>query len=142
MIAHFITAEIDLQPAQLHSKLRQNSKTGRTATLGSYNVNIERQLAFVEAVVTLESDVWAAPECEPASLHSGLIVPTGIGAAIGVQRCIASCKAIAFADRLITHPNVLNGAQLYWPCPCFYVEGYGLDQFAAQVGGCAQSIKT
>ena len=34
-------------------------------------------------------------------------------------------------DRLITHPNVLNGAQLYWPIPnAFYVEGYGLDQFA------------
>ncbi|PPS42378.1 DUF3326 domain-containing protein [Chroococcidiopsis sp. TS-821] len=64
-----------------------------------------------------------------------LIVPTGIGAAIGgyagdampVARAIASV-----ADRLITHPNVLNGAQLYWSLPnVFYVEGYGLDQFAA-----------
>ncbi len=35
-------------------------------------------------------------------------------------------------DRLITHPNVLNGAQLYWPIQnAWYVEGYGLDQFAA-----------
>ncbi|NJM85205.1 MAG: DUF3326 domain-containing protein, partial [Leptolyngbyaceae cyanobacterium RM2_2_21] len=35
-------------------------------------------------------------------------------------------------DRLITHPNVLNGAQLYWPLPnAYYVEGYGLDRFAA-----------
>lgn len=64
-----------------------------------------------------------------------LIVPTGVGAAIGgyagdalpVARAIASV-----ADRLITHPNVLNGAQLYWSLPnAFYVEGYGLDQFAA-----------
>lgn len=63
-----------------------------------------------------------------------LIIPTGVGAAIGgyagdalpVARAIAS-----FADRLITHPNVLNGAQLYWPlASAFYVEGYGLDQFA------------
>ena len=63
-----------------------------------------------------------------------LIVPTGVGAAIGgyagdalpVARALASV-----ADRLITHPNVLNGAQLYWPLPnAFYVEGYGLDQFA------------
>lgn len=68
-----------------------------------------------------------------------LIVPTGIGAAIGgyagdalpVARAIASV-----ADRLITHPNVLNGAQLYWSLPnAFYVEGYGLDKFAAGCWG-------
>jgi hypothetical protein len=42
-------------------------------------------------------------------------------------------RAIAqVADCLITHPNVLNGAQLYWNLPnALYVEGYGLDQFAA-----------
>lgn len=64
-----------------------------------------------------------------------MIVPTGVGAAIGgyagdalpVARAIASVT-----DRLITHPNVLNGAQLYWPLAnAYYVEGYGLDQFAA-----------
>lgn len=68
-----------------------------------------------------------------------LIVPTGIGAAIGgyagdampVARAIASV-----ADRLITHPNVLNGASLYWSLPnAFYVEGYGLDKFAASCWG-------
>ncbi|HEY9853781.1 MAG TPA: DUF3326 domain-containing protein, partial [Leptolyngbyaceae cyanobacterium] len=68
-----------------------------------------------------------------------LIVPTGIGASIGgyagdalpVARAIASC-----CDRLITHPNVLNGASLYWPLPnTFYVEGYGLDKFAAGYWG-------
>lgn len=38
----------------------------------------------------------------------------------------------AVADRVITHPNVMNGAQLYWPAPeLYYVEGYALDQFAA-----------
>ncbi|WP_404791344.1 DUF3326 domain-containing protein [Altericista sp. CCNU0014] len=64
-----------------------------------------------------------------------LIIPTGIGASIGgyagdalpVARAIAST-----CDRLITHPNVLNGAQLYWPISnAWYVEGYGLDRFAA-----------
>jgi hypothetical protein len=64
-----------------------------------------------------------------------LIVPTGIGASIGgyagdalpVARAIASV-----VDRLITHPNVLNGAQLYWPLSNgFYVEGYALDRFAS-----------
>lgn len=64
-----------------------------------------------------------------------LLVPTGIGATVGgyagdalpVARVMAS-----ICDRLITHPNVLNGAQLYWPLAnTSYVEGYGLDQFAA-----------
>ena len=64
-----------------------------------------------------------------------LIVPTGVGAAVGgyagdalpVARTLS-----AVVDNLITHPNVMNGAQLYWPLPnAHYVEGYGLDQFAA-----------
>ncbi|MDJ0511389.1 MAG: DUF3326 domain-containing protein [Crocosphaera sp.] len=63
-----------------------------------------------------------------------LIVPTGIGAAIGGYAGDALPVARAMAkvcDRLITHPNVLNGAQLYWPMEnTFYVEGYGLDRFA------------
>jgi hypothetical protein len=63
-----------------------------------------------------------------------LIVPTGIGAAIGgyAGDALPVARAIAqIADRLITHPNVLNGAQLYWPLPnALYVEGFGLDKFA------------
>ncbi|MFM7470374.1 MAG: DUF3326 domain-containing protein [Nodosilinea sp.] len=68
-----------------------------------------------------------------------LVIPTGVGAAIGgyggdalpVARVIATV-----ADILITHPNVMNGAQLYWPLDNgYYVEGYGLDQFAAGVWG-------
>lgn len=68
-----------------------------------------------------------------------LIVPTGIGAAIGgyAGDALPVARAIAqVTDRLITHPNVLNGAQLYWPLPnVWYVEGYGLDQFAAGAWG-------
>ncbi len=64
-----------------------------------------------------------------------LVVPTGIGAAIGgyAGDALPVARALSGAvDRLITHPNVLNGAQLYWPLPnALYVEGYGLDQFAA-----------
>ncbi|MEM9818548.1 MAG: DUF3326 domain-containing protein [Cyanobacteria bacterium P01_D01_bin.6] len=64
-----------------------------------------------------------------------LIVPTGVGAAIGgyAGDALPVARAIAqVADTVITHPNVLNGAQLYWPLPnTLYVEGYGLDQFAA-----------
>jgi hypothetical protein len=68
-----------------------------------------------------------------------LIVPTGIGAAIGgyAGDALPVAKAIAqVCDRLITHPNVLNGASLYWNLPnAFYVEGYGLDKFAAGCWG-------
>jgi hypothetical protein len=64
-----------------------------------------------------------------------LIVPTGVGAAIGgyAGDALPVARAIAeVADCLITHPNVLNGAQLYWNLTnTLYVEGYGLDQFAA-----------
>ncbi|MEB3182324.1 MAG: DUF3326 domain-containing protein, partial [Nostocaceae cyanobacterium] len=64
-----------------------------------------------------------------------LIVPTGVGAAIGgyAGDALPVAKAVAqVADRLITHPNVMNGASLYWNLPnAFYVEGYGLDQFAS-----------
>ena len=63
------------------------------------------------------------------------IVPTGVGAAIGgyAGDALPVARAIAqVADRAIAHPNVLNGAQLYWPEPnLLYVEGYGLDRFAA-----------
>ena len=63
-----------------------------------------------------------------------LIIPTGIGATIGgyAGDAIPVARAIAqVSDRLITHPNVLNGAQLYWPLDnTLYVEGYGLDCFA------------
>lgn len=71
----------------------------------------------------------------PKPYTAVLIVPTGIGAAIGgyAGDALPVARAVAqVADTLITHPNVLNGAQLYWPMPnALYVEGYGLDQFAA-----------
>ena len=64
-----------------------------------------------------------------------LIIPTGIGAAIGgyAGDGLPVAKVISqVCDRLITHPNVLNGASLYWNLPnTFYVEGYALDKFAA-----------
>jgi hypothetical protein len=68
-----------------------------------------------------------------------LIVPTGIGASIGgyAGDALPVARAIAqISDRLITHPNVLNGASLYWPIPnALYVEGYALDQFAGGAWG-------
>ncbi|MEH1872607.1 DUF3326 domain-containing protein [Nostoc sp.] len=68
-----------------------------------------------------------------------LIVPTGVGAAIGgyAGDALPVAKVIAqVCDRLITHPNVLNGASLYWNLPnTYYVEGYGLDKFASGCWG-------
>ena len=68
-----------------------------------------------------------------------LIIPTGVGAAIGgyAGDALPVARAISqISDRLITHPNVLNGAQLYWPLNnTYYVEGYGLDRFAARQWG-------
>ena len=68
-----------------------------------------------------------------------LIIPTGVGAAIGgyAGDALPVARAIAqISDRLITHPNVLNGAQLYWSLDnTYYVEGYGLDRFATAEWG-------
>ncbi|XP_022841605.1 uncharacterized protein LOC111365352 isoform X3 [Olea europaea var. sylvestris] len=65
---------------------------------------------------------------------SVLIVPTGVGAAIGGYAGDALPVARALStvvDCLISHPNVLNAASLYWPMPnILYVEGYALDRFA------------
>ncbi|AFY39028.1 hypothetical protein Lepto7376_2770 [[Leptolyngbya] sp. PCC 7376] len=64
-----------------------------------------------------------------------LIIPTGIGAKIGgyAGDGLPTARLVSqVCDRLITHPNVLNGAQLFWNMSnALYVEGYGLDQFAA-----------
>merc|ERR1711871_887304 len=78
---------------------------------------------------------------------SVMIVPTGIGASIGgyAGDALPSCRLLsAVTDTLITHPNVMNGAMLYWPVRALgsasrgsigfgtqYVEGYSLDEFAA-----------
>lgn len=63
-----------------------------------------------------------------------LIIPTGINASIGgyAGDGLPVAKAMTqICDRLVTHPNVMNGASLYWQCDNIdYVEGYALDKFA------------
>jgi Protein of unknown function (DUF3326) len=79
------------------------------------------------------------PMANPHPYTVALIVPTGIGAQMGgyAGDAIPIAKALAAScDRLITHPNVMNGAQMYWPLPnTLYVEGYALDRFAAGCWG-------
>ena len=70
-----------------------------------------------------------------APLPTLMIVPTGIGCEIGgyAGDALPSARLLASAsDCLITHPNVMNGASLYWnDSRILYVEGYGLDRFAS-----------
>ena len=70
-----------------------------------------------------------------APMPTLLVVPTGIGCAIGgfAGDALPAARLLAAASGcLITHPNVMNGAALYWSDPrLHYVEGSSLDRFAA-----------
>ena len=70
-----------------------------------------------------------------AAMPTLMVVPTGIGCEIGgyAGDAIPSARLLASASGcLITHPNVMNGASLYWVDGRIqYVEGYALDRFAA-----------
>ncbi len=63
-----------------------------------------------------------------------MVIPSGIGCSVGgyAGDAIPSARLLAAASGcLITHPNVVNGASLYWTDPrIHYVEGYSLDMFA------------
>ncbi|MBD1933607.1 MULTISPECIES: hypothetical protein [Cyanophyceae] len=63
MTTHFITAEIDLQesPVQLNQAIEvELQKRGEPLRWAVTSVDIEKQKAHVEAIVTVESDVNAA----------------------------------------------------------------------------------
>ncbi|MCP9825017.1 DUF3326 domain-containing protein [Synechococcus sp. EJ6-Ellesmere] len=64
-----------------------------------------------------------------------LVIPTGIGCAIGgyAGDGLPAAPLLAAASGcLITHPNALNAAALYWSDPrIHYVEGWALNRFAA-----------
>ena len=72
---------------------------------------------------------------ERAPLPTLLLIPTGIGCDVGgyAGDALPSARLLAAASGcLITHPNVMNGAALYWSDPRIqYVEGSSLDRFAA-----------
>ncbi|MEB3352675.1 MAG: DUF3326 domain-containing protein, partial [Cyanobacteriota bacterium] len=64
-----------------------------------------------------------------------LVIPTGIGCAVGgfAGDGLPAARLLAAASGgLITHPNVMNAASLYWSDRrIHYVEGWSLDRFAA-----------
>ena len=64
-----------------------------------------------------------------------LVIPTGVGCVVGgyAGDGLPAARLLAAASGcLITHPNVMNGASLYWSDRrIHYVEGWALDRFAA-----------
>lgn len=64
-----------------------------------------------------------------------LVIPTGIGCELGgyAGDGLPAARLLAGASGcLITHPNVMNAASLYWSDRrIHYVEGWALDRFAA-----------
>ncbi|MEB3265642.1 MAG: DUF3326 domain-containing protein [Cyanobacteriota bacterium] len=72
--------------------------------------------------------------CAPP-LPTLLLIPTGIGCAQGgyAGDGLPAARVLAAASGcLITHPNVMNAASLYWSDRRIqYVEGWALDRFAA-----------
>ncbi len=68
-------------------------------------------------------------------IPSLFLVPTGIGCSVGgyAGDAIPAARLLAAASGcLITHPNVMNGATLYWHDKRIqYVEGLAIDLFTA-----------
>ena len=75
------------------------------------------------------------PQPMAAPLPTLMVIPTGIGCELGgyAGDAIPAARVLAAASGcLITHPNVMNAAALYWSDPrIHYVEGSSLDRFAA-----------
>jgi hypothetical protein len=76
---------------------------------------------------------WVAQADDSRNYLAVMTVPTGTAARIGgyAGDALPAGRLLAsVCDTLVTHPNVLNGAMLYWPIPnALYVEGYALDRF-------------
>jgi len=72
---------------------------------------------------------------EAPPLPTLLVIPTGVGCTIGgyAGDGLPAARLLAAASGcLVTHPNVMNGAALYWSDRrIHYVEGWALDRFAA-----------
>jgi len=75
------------------------------------------------------------PGAAASSLPTLLVIPTGVGCELGgyagdglpAARLLAAARGC-----LITHPNVMNAASLYWTDRrIHYVEGWSLNRFAA-----------
>ena len=68
------------------------------------------------------------------ALPTLLVIPTGVGCSVGgyAGDGLPAARLLAAASGcLITHPNVMNGAALYWSDRrIHYVEGWALDRFA------------
>ena len=136
-----------LRPA-IEAALAGHGRPLRWANTAASEVQLE-----IEAVVGLGADDGVADEVAPpgggkamtaadqaaAPLPTLLVIPTGIGCELGgyAGDGLPAARLLAAASgSLVTHPNVMNGASLYWSDRrIHYVEGSALDRFAA--GGLA-----
>ncbi len=75
------------------------------------------------------------PGAAASSLPTLLVIPTGVGCELGgyAGDGLPAARLLAAASGcLITHPNVMNAASLYWnDRRIHYVEGWSLNRFAA-----------
>jgi hypothetical protein len=80
-------------------------------------------------------NVTLPPISKSEALNVALVIPTGVGASTGGFIGDSGPIARAFeaiADRVVIHPNVVNGADFYGGgSRSLYVDGYTLDRFFA-----------
>jgi hypothetical protein len=109
-----------------------------TAVLRWGLVALQDSIAVLEVCRTRGNTVEEPQDDSDKRVANGpavaLVVPTGVGASIGGFIGDAGAVTRAFeltTDLLITHPNVVNGADLYGGDGAIYVDGYTLDEFFA-----------
>lgn len=107
-----------------------------TPSLVSFAGKIQPNSKSICSTKQLSQLSKAAPRASSESYTTVFTVPTGIGATIGgyAGDALPALRLISsIADTVITHPNVLNGALMYWPIQnALYVEGFALDRFASR----------
>ena len=100
--------------------------------------------ASIDPENIVDRDEWVGALNAHRPYTAVMIVPTGVGASIGgyAGDALPAARLLStVADRVITHPNVMNGAMLYWPNTessesgssvdkLLYVEGNALNDFA------------
>ena len=78
---------------------------------------------------------FGEPGAAASPLPTLLVIPTGVGCELGgyAGDGLPAARLLAAASGcLITHPNVMNAASLYWSDRrIHYVEGWSLNRFAA-----------
>ncbi len=129
-----------LDLAQVASRLREEEAKGRSV-LRWGAVALRRGKAVIELGILEGAGPRVLPQVaagpsEARGTHVALVVPTGVGAAVGGFIGDAGPVARVFeaiADRTLVHPNVVNGGDFYGATSrSWYVDGLTLDGFFEQ----------